>query len=107
MILYLSGPMTGLPRSNYPAFNAVAAYYRAQHYTVLNPAETPPQPSWSHYMRRALEQLAQADTVVLLPGWGGGKGALLEQRIASDLELHITLLTQHQLDMILATSVNP
>ena len=107
MIIYLSGPMTGLPQNNCPAFNAVAAYYRAQHYTVLNPAETPPQPSWACYMRRALEQLAQADMIAMLPGWADSRGACIERRIAYDLEILTIELTQSKLDLIMFNHINP
>ena len=37
--VYLSGPMTGLPDFNRPAFHAAAAALRAQGYVVINPAE--------------------------------------------------------------------
>jgi len=38
--IYLSGPMSGLPGFNFPAFHAAAAKLRADGFTVLNPAET-------------------------------------------------------------------
>ncbi len=39
--IYISGPMSGLPECNYPAFNAAAAHLRALGYSVENPAENP------------------------------------------------------------------
>jgi hypothetical protein len=39
--IYLSGPMTGLPDLNFPAFHAEAARLRALGYDVINPAELP------------------------------------------------------------------
>lgn len=36
---YVSGPMTGLPLLNFPAFHAAAAKLRAQGHEVINPAE--------------------------------------------------------------------
>jgi len=89
-VLYIAGPMTGLPDYNFPAFNTLAAKLRAEGYTVLNPAESDggttykPRP---FYMRRAIEMLMQADAVVLLPGWLNSKGALLEVEIAQELDL--------------------
>jgi len=38
-VYYISGPMTGLPEHNFPAFNAAAAYYRERGFEVINPAE--------------------------------------------------------------------
>lgn len=37
--LYISGPITGMPDLNFPAFHAAAAALRAAGYTVTNPAE--------------------------------------------------------------------
>jgi len=36
--IYLSGPMTGLPELNFPAFAAMTASLRAGGHTVTNPA---------------------------------------------------------------------
>ncbi|MGE5607641.1 MAG: DUF4406 domain-containing protein, partial [Bacillota bacterium] len=48
--LYLSGPMSGLPEHNIPAFNAAAARLRRLGFCVVNPAEYPhtttPGTSW-------------------------------------------------------------
>jgi hypothetical protein len=38
-MLYISGPMGGLPGFNYPAFNFAAKRLRDLGYNVLNPAE--------------------------------------------------------------------
>lgn len=40
--IYLSGPMTGLPELNFPAFAAMTANLRADGHTVTNPAELYP-----------------------------------------------------------------
>ena len=38
-LVYLSGPMTGLPDLNFPAFHAAADKLRSQGVQVVNPAE--------------------------------------------------------------------
>ena len=81
--IYISGPMTGLPDFNYPAFNAEAARLRALGYHVENPAENPPQDSWEAYMEVCIPQLLNCDTIVLLPGWSESRGALRERQVAS------------------------
>lgn len=43
--IYLSGPMTGLPAYNYPAFNAAAVRLRAAGYLVYHPADS--RAGWS------------------------------------------------------------
>lgn len=88
--LYLSGPMTGLPDNNYPAFHQAAAALRAAGYTVLNPAEnTPPNdnPDWSDWMRVAIRQMLDADALAILPGWSKSSGALAEACIARVLHM--------------------
>ena len=91
MRIYIAGPMTGLPESNYPAFNAMAARLRALGYHVENPAENPVPAckSWRGYMRMAITQLVTCDAVALLPGWGTSKGANIEARLAADLHLNV------------------
>ncbi|GAB4059244.1 DUF4406 domain-containing protein [Uliginosibacterium sediminicola] len=90
-VLYLSGPMTGLPGFNYPAFNAEAARLRALGYTVENPAENPEPTckSWAGYMRIGLLQLLRCNVIVLLPGWQGSRGARIERFIARILDMRI------------------
>jgi len=39
LTVYLAGPMTGLPRFNFPAFDQAAQALRAAGYRVINPAE--------------------------------------------------------------------
>lgn len=91
MRIYIAGPMTGLPESNYPAFNAMAVRLRALGHHVENPAENPEPPckSWQAYMRMAIAQLVTCDAVALLPGWGTSKGALIEARLAADLHINV------------------
>ena len=88
--IYLSGPMTGLPAMNYPAFHAEAARLRALGYHVENPAENPPQDSWEAYMAVCIPQMATCDTIAQLPGWSESRGALRERQEAVHLSMAIT-----------------
>ena len=95
--IYLSGPMTGLPDYNRPAFDAVAEELRAQGVSVFNPADIGPRENimpraW--YMRRDIEGLLKSETVYVLPGWGKSKGAKLEIEIAKQLEMPIVFTSQ-------------
>lgn len=89
--IFLSGPMSGLPDFNYPAFHAEAARLRAQGFDVENPAENAPPPcgSWSGYMRLAIAQLVRSDVVWLLPGWQASQGACIEHALALRLGLAV------------------
>lgn len=108
MKIYLSGPMTGLPQYNYPAFHAAARQLRSLGHTVVNPAElhphgrlrrlcyrvlralrlvrgNPPTPTWAEYMRADIRALVGCDMIATLPGWEHSLGAELEVSIAEEL----------------------
>jgi len=91
MIAYISGPMTGLPDLNHPAFQAAAQRLRAQGVQVISPHEiTPPGAgpwSWAQHMRVDLAALLTCDVIVLLPGWETSRGAQLEKTVADALGL--------------------
>lgn len=88
--IYLSGPMTGLPDLNFPAFNAAAARLRSLGFDVVNPAELNPDgASWGDCMRKDIVALMSCDTVATLPGWENSKGAQLEVLIGERLEMAV------------------
>lgn len=89
--IYISGPMTGMPDLNYPAFNAEAARLRALGYAVVNPVEINPDghTPWHECLRKDLKALCDCDTLVLLPGWEKSSGSHLELHVAHRLGLTI------------------
>lgn len=94
MKVYLSGPMTGLPDFNYPAFNAVAAKLRGLGYSVVNPAENfggrGDHPAGrTAYMRVDIGHVLNVDAVVVLPGWQNSRGARLEVAVALEIDLPV------------------
>lgn len=87
-ILYLAGPMSGLPGHNHAEFNRIASLLRERGRCVQNPAECDggsTNKSWGFYMRRTLSMLLLSDEVVCLPGWRGSRGATIEVKLALDL----------------------
>jgi len=88
MKLYLSGPMTGLPELNYPAFQTAAEHLRALGHEIYNPSE------WeSRYNKGVFNHSIafadyctyisrEADGVVVLPGWENSPGASCEVALA-------------------------
>lgn len=90
--VYLSGPMTGLPDLNFPAFGAAAELLRDAGFQVTNPAEINPdqQLPWEQCMRADIKALCDCDTLALLPGWERSRGAQLELQVAHRLGLEIT-----------------
>jgi len=87
--VYLSGPMTGLPDFNYPAFNQTAGDLRAAGYHVENPAENEVRSTWAEYMKSAVAQLTACDKIKMLPGWEASRGARIEYQLAQDLGIEV------------------
>ncbi len=90
MRLYLSGPITGMPELNRPAFAEAAAKLREAGHTVINPHDvgTPAEllPSWEAQLRDDLvAMLDGADALAQLPGWVDSRGAALEHQVADAL----------------------
>lgn len=94
-VVYIAGPMSGLPDYNYPAFNTAAAWLRVEGHEPLNPVDTEAlnvtgeTRSWDWYMRHALGMVIRADGIALLPGWETSKGATLEHFVALQLGMDI------------------
>lgn len=89
MRIYISGPMTGIPKHNYPKFNRFATELREQGYDVVNPAElddvAEDPAEWHHYLRRDIVELVGCDSIFMLDGWENSKGAKLEHHLAIEL----------------------
>ena len=92
MRIYLSGPMTGMPEMNFPAFHATAERIRALGHQVINPAEINPadtDKTWHECMRDDLREMLSCDCIALLDGWTKSDGAMLELQIAHRLGLEV------------------
>lgn len=95
MKIYLSGPMTGLPQYNYPAFHAAAGVLRSQGHEVYNPAEFPFEGDLDAFpIREAFAEYCeyickQADTIILLEGWEASKGVSAELALAKNCGLQV------------------
>lgn len=91
MRVYISGPMTGYPDFNYPAFHAAAAYWRSRGFDVVSPAELNDTTDgrWEDYLRADLAALLRCDAIAMLPGWEGSRGANLELHVARALGMEV------------------
>lgn len=89
--IYISGPMSGMPEHNFPAFNAEAARLRALGYDVVNPVDVNPSPGtpWHVCLRNDLQALLTCDTLALLDGWMISQGAHLELHVAHRVGMRI------------------
>ena len=104
MKVYISGPMSGVPQFNYPAFNAMAAELRkvvtgpGEHIEVFNPAEAASPdvqakamasangmgdegyPTQGEFIGQAVRTIINGgfDALVMLDGWETSRGARCE-----------------------------
>jgi nucleoside 2-deoxyribosyltransferase len=92
-VVYLSGPMTGREKWNFPAFEAAAMALRSIGLTVLSPHEKdlaagfdPASDGAGFDLKAALEEdvdaVLVADAVVVLPEWETSPGAVIEVTVA-------------------------
>lgn len=114
MKLYLSGPMSGYPQFNVPAFQLAAANLRAQGYEVISPHEADDASgigdiirnsvtgdvaditaktgeTWGTLLARDVKIIADGGIqgIVVLPDWHNSKGAKLE--VFLGMLLHLPL----------------
>jgi hypothetical protein len=91
-VVYISGPMTGYPDANYPAFHEAERHLRSIGCRVLNPArhfDGSLGLTRETYMRKDVEELLKATMLYMLEGWEESEGASLEHEIAKELGLAI------------------
>lgn len=98
---YLAGPMSGIPKFNFPAFFAAATHLREFGWDIISPAEMDDEAdkgialksvdgsiadhtamsgkTWGDFLSRDVKIVAdQVVGLVLLPGWEKSRGARLE-----------------------------
>lgn len=103
-VLYVSGPMTGLPEFNYPAFEAATVALRAAGYTVVSPHELDADAgvdlaTFGPAERRAAlardaEAVLTADGVATLPGVAMSSGARAELALAAAIPIPVAALAR-------------
>jgi len=115
---YLAGPMRGLPKFNFPAFNIAAKKLRSEGYFIFNPAEHDKEKygvDISKYNRTGdetkaiekhgfnLRESLQADltficlyaeVIFMLPGWENSKGANAELATAKAIGIEVIYLDE-------------
>lgn len=96
--MYISGPMSGLPKLNYPAFFAAEQRLSAAGLVVLNPASAleetefdgrEQEAPWELCMRLSLIMELCADWIYQLDGWEDSKGARVEKMLADLLGIKV------------------
>ena len=91
ILVYLSGPMTGIPEFNGPAFRAYAAKLRAEGFEVISPHEMDKAADttgwkWGDFLTRDMDVLLSSKVgvqrIYMMPGWEKSRGAKLERYAA-------------------------
>ena len=86
-VVYLSGPMSGLPEFNHPAFFEAEATLKSAGFEVFNPARNPAGLTEKDYMALAMVALPISDMIIALAGWESSQGAVTEIAYAAKLNL--------------------
>ena len=97
LTIYISGPISGLPDGNRPAFARMAATLRSKGWVVVNPHDlfnAEVEESWEGYMRKDLAALLTCTHIVMLPEWEQSRGARLEKLVADAVGIR-TLVLPH------------
>lgn len=100
---YLAGPMTGIPRFNFPAFDAAKKELEERGYEVVSPADLDRATGFDEHSDTAppLRECASRDlnaiidrcgTIAVLPGWKNSKGTRAELALAQWLDLEVIFL---------------
>ncbi|MBR5007851.1 MAG: DUF4406 domain-containing protein [Methanocorpusculum sp.] len=98
--VYLSGPITGLPREEYTRnFERAEQHYRGAGFEVVNPVKLgelllnfKPDATYEDFMLRDLEALGTCSHIALIAGWEDSPGAQREKAEAERLGLEIMQL---------------
>lgn len=85
MKIYLSGPMTGFDKFNYPLFDRIAKELREAGYDIINPSENRAAEDWQTSMIGSLRLLLHCRGIYMMQGWTDSKGASLEHEVAKEL----------------------
>lgn len=96
MHFYVAGPMRGMPKYNFPAFEEAEQWLLARGYDVTSPHRLDLQNGFDpekdepffieDCARRDIDAIFSVDALVLLPGWENSKGAKAEKALADWIE---------------------
>jgi hypothetical protein len=89
--IYISGPMSGLPRLNWPLFNRTAVRLRNLRWEVVNPVaiNNDPEADWLDCIAADLAAMKGCTAICMLPGWENSFGARIEHLAAQKEGLEI------------------
>lgn len=89
MRVYISGPMSGLENNNFDAFFSAESKLKEKGHIPLNPARSPHDLLYAHYMDIAMAMVRSSQAIFLLPGWENSPGARAEYAYAQSIGLQV------------------
>ena len=95
--IYIAGKVTGLPIIEVEEkFRKVQNEIEQQGFIAVNPIEIVGtwECTWKEAMIKCISELINCDAILLLPCWTNSKGALIEQKLASDLDIRTIIGTK-------------
>jgi len=99
--VYISGPITGIPELNKPAFMKAENELRSLGYNPINPfnvSVVSKHKYWHDYMREDIKALMDVDCVLAIDGWGNSNGAVEEIRICNNIGIPVYTSIKELLD---------
>lgn len=89
MKYYLSGPMSGYPKFNFPEFNRITNKLRKHNYKIVNPVETTIHDTefkkgkhdWMYFIQKDINKIIndkEIGGIIFIKGWKKSKGAQVE-----------------------------
>lgn len=89
--IYISGPISHMPKKNRPAFDRAAAELRAAGYEPVSPFDNgvDPDAEWGVHMRADIKMMVDCDGVAVLKGWTCSRGANVEVDLARALGMPV------------------
>lgn len=87
--LYVAGPMTGYPESNYPAFQAASRLLVAAGYEVVDPSVvvTGTESHYVDFIREDLRVMLDCHGIAVLENWWESTGARNEVQVGGILRM--------------------
>jgi hypothetical protein len=98
-LVFISGPITGMPDLNIPAFNEAEERIKKTGAAVYNPASLPLGKNWEWYMDQCFDALSVCTAFYQLPGWENSRGARIENEWA--LEFGLRFVTDAEVEKLL------
>src|SRR5688572_7215992 len=92
--IYVSGPITGRPELNLPAFRSAEEKIRSLGLRAIVPHDLvegmhPEKFLWEDYMRVCIRHMMDCEAVVTLDDWEESPGAKIEVRLARELNINV------------------